>query len=53
MDTNVFIKTTSTITDEVSNVEKSNLDAKRFYDMLDDANQPIYSVIEKVYLNFL
>ena len=41
MVTNVFRETTSKI-EEVKNVEGPNLEAKRFYEMLATANQPIY-----------
>ena len=42
MVTDAFRETTSVATAEVENVEEPNFDAKRFYEMLDAANQPIY-----------
>ena len=38
-----FLETTTKINDETGNVEESNLDAKRFYEIIDAANQPIYT----------
>lgn len=43
MVTNTFWETNTATTDEVGNVEKLNLDVKKFYEMLDTANQPIYT----------
>ena len=43
MITDAFLETTTTIAHETENVEEPNLDAKRFYEMLDAANQPIYT----------
>ena len=43
MISDAFLETTTTIADGTGNVEEPNLDAKRFYEMLDAANQPIYT----------
>ncbi|WZZ77300.1 hypothetical protein YC2023_097872 [Brassica napus] len=43
MISDTFLETTTTIADGTGNVEEPNLDAKRFYEMLDAANQPIYT----------
>ena len=43
MISDAFLETTTTIADGTGNVEEPNLDVKRFYEMLDAANQPIYT----------
>ena len=43
MITDVFLETTTTMDDGTGNVEELNFDAKRFYEMLDAANQPMYT----------
>lgn len=47
MVTYTFLETTSTIIDEVDNVEEPNFDAKRFYEMLDAMNQLLYTRCRK------
>ena len=47
MITDAVLETTTTIVDGTGNVEEPNLDAKRFYEMLDAANQPIYTGCRK------
>ncbi|XP_056847467.1 uncharacterized protein LOC130498122 [Raphanus sativus] len=49
MVTDAFRETTSVI-EEVENVEGPNLDAKRFYEMLAAANEPIYEGCREEYL---
>ncbi|XP_056841656.1 uncharacterized protein LOC130494856 [Raphanus sativus] len=49
MVTDAFRETTSVI-EEVKNVEGPNLDAKRFYEMLAAANEPIYEGCREEYL---
>ena len=44
MVTDAFRESTSVVDVEVENVEEPNLEAKRFYEMLDAANQPINEV---------
>lgn len=47
MVTYTFLETTSTIIDEVGNVEEPNFDAKRFYEMLDAVNHLLYTSFRK------